>query len=54
MISLPYVYDYGDNWRRKVKVEKIVMPPEPMLGALRFGGRNAARKCWPRLQLSRA
>jgi hypothetical protein len=36
-----YVYDYGDNWRHKVKLEKIVMPSEPITKALCIGGENA-------------
>jgi hypothetical protein len=36
-----YVYDYGDNWRHKVKVEKIVTPQEPIGSALCIGGENA-------------
>jgi hypothetical protein len=36
-----YVYDYGDNWRHELKVEKIVMPPEPITRARCIGGENA-------------
>jgi hypothetical protein len=39
--SFLYVYDYGDNWRHKVKVEKIIMTPEPITKALCIGGENA-------------
>lgn len=39
--SFLYIYDYGDSWRHKVKVEKIVMPQEPVASALCIGGENA-------------
>jgi len=36
-----YVYDYGDNWRHKVKVEKIVTLEMPIDRAVCIGGENA-------------
>jgi hypothetical protein len=39
--TFQYVYDYGDNWVHKVKVEKIVTPKEPIERALCIGGENA-------------
>lgn len=36
-----YVYDYGDNWRHKVKVEKIVTLDMPIDRAVCIGGENA-------------
>jgi hypothetical protein len=36
-----YVYDYGDDWRHKVKVEKIVQLDEPISGSVCIGGENA-------------
>ena len=39
--TFQYVYDYGDNWVHKVKVEGIVMPAEPIANALCIGGENA-------------
>ena len=39
--SFQYVYDYGDNWFHKVKVERVVMPAEPIAKALCIGGENA-------------
>ena len=36
-----YVYDYGDNWRHKVRVERVVTPHEPVIPALCIGGENA-------------
>ena len=36
-----YVYDYGDNWRHKVRVEKVVTPHEPIDPALCIAGENA-------------
>lgn len=39
--TFQYVYDYGDNWVHKVKVEGIVVPTEPIASALCIGGENA-------------
>ena len=36
-----YVYDYGDNWRHKVKVEKIVTLDAPISSGVCIGGENA-------------
>ena len=39
--SFVYVYDYGDNWRHKVKVEKIVTLDKPISTCVCVGGENA-------------
>lgn len=39
--SFVYVYDFGDNWRHKVKVEKIVSLDTPILKCVCLGGENA-------------
>lgn len=36
-----YVYDYGDDWRHKVKVEKIVTLDAPISLGVCIGGENA-------------
>ena len=36
-----YVYDYGDDWRHKVKVEKIVTLDAPIDRGVCIGGENA-------------
>ena len=36
-----YVYDYGDNWRHRVKVEKVVAIDTPIDRAVCIGGENA-------------
>ena len=36
-----YVYDYGDDWRHKVKVEKIVTLGAPIASGVCIGGENA-------------
>lgn len=36
-----YVYDSGDDWRHKVKVEKIVTLDEPISSGVCIGGENA-------------
>jgi hypothetical protein len=36
-----YIYDYGDNWRHKVKVEKVVSLDAPIEQAICIGGENA-------------
>ena len=39
--SFTYIYDYGDNWQHRVKVEKV-LPPDPELRSpICLGGRNA-------------
>lgn len=39
--SFTYIYDYGDNWQHRVKVEKV-LPPDPELRApICLDGRNA-------------
>lgn len=39
--TFQYVYDYGDNWVHKVKVECIVTSAEPITNALCIGGESA-------------
>lgn len=39
--SFTYVYDYGDDWRHKVKVEKIVALDAPIDTGVCIGGENA-------------
>lgn len=39
--SFVYVYDYGDNWQHKVKVEKIVSLDGPISLAVCIAGANA-------------
>lgn len=39
--SFLYVYDYGDNWCHKVKVEKTVALEVPIARAVCIGGENA-------------
>lgn len=36
-----YIYDFGDNWRHKVKVEKTVALGAPLSLALCLAGENA-------------
>ena len=36
-----YVYDYGDNWRHKVKIEKIITLDTPISSGVCIGGENA-------------
>ncbi|RST47799.1 plasmid pRiA4b ORF-3 family protein [Variovorax sp. MHTC-1] len=36
-----YVYDYGDNWRHRVKVEKIIALDAPISLAVCIAGENA-------------
>ena len=36
-----YVYDYGDDWRHKVKVEKIVTLDAPIDTGVCIGGESA-------------
>jgi hypothetical protein len=39
--SFTYIYDYGDNWQHRVKVEKV-LPPDPELRSpICLDGRNA-------------
>jgi hypothetical protein len=40
MKSFRYVYDFGDNWEHKIKVEKI-MPPHSWPAPTCLGGANA-------------
>lgn len=39
--TFTYVYDYGDDWRHKVKVEKIVTLDAPIDTGMCIGGENA-------------
>jgi len=39
--TFTYVYDYGDDWRHKVKVEKIVTLDAPIDRGVCIGGENA-------------
>jgi hypothetical protein len=39
--TFTYVYDYGDDWRHKVKVEKIVTLDTPIDTGMCIGGENA-------------
>jgi hypothetical protein len=39
--NFAYVYDYGDDWRHKVKVEKIVTLDAPIDTGVCIGGENA-------------
>ena len=39
--TFTYVYDYGDDWRHKVKVEKIVTLDVPIDTGVCIGGENA-------------
>jgi len=39
--SFTYIYDYGDNWQHRVKLEKV-LPPDPVLESpYCLDGRNA-------------
>jgi hypothetical protein len=40
MKSFRYVYDFGDNWEHKIKVEKV-LPPDTSPVPLYVGGANA-------------
>ena len=40
MASFRYVYDFGDDWEHKIKVEKV-LPPDPLPMLLCVGGANA-------------
>ena len=40
--SLRYVYDYGDDWQVRLKVEAVRPAPEDAPGAIATGGRRAA------------
>jgi len=42
--SMVYVYDFGDNWRHEVVLEKIVSPGEPPNKPICLGGE---RRCPP-------
>lgn len=39
--SFVYVYDFGDNWRHKVKVEKVLELDTPISHGVCIGGENA-------------
>ena len=39
--TFTYVYDYGDDWRHKVKVERIVTRDAPIDTGMCIGGENA-------------
>ena len=39
--TFTYVYDYGDDWRHKVKVEKIMTLDTPIDTGMCIGGENA-------------
>lgn len=39
--TFDYVYDYGDNWQHRVKVEKIVTLDAPIAHGVCIGGENA-------------
>jgi len=39
--TFTYVYDYGDDWRHKVKVERIVTLDAPIDTGMCIGGENA-------------
>lgn len=39
--TFTYVYDYGDDWRHKVKVEKVVSLDIPIERGMCIGGENA-------------
>ena len=39
--TFTYVYDYGDDWRHKVKVEKVVTLGAPIERGVCIGGENA-------------
>ncbi|KVV10226.1 plasmid pRiA4b ORF-3 family protein [Burkholderia ubonensis] len=39
--SFTYVYDYGDNWQHRIKVEKALVPDPDMRRPLCLDGQNA-------------
>jgi hypothetical protein len=39
--SFTYIYDYGDDWRHRVKVEKVLPPDSELRSPLCLAGRNA-------------
>lgn len=39
--SFTYVYDYGDNWQHRVKVEKVLPPDPELISPVCVDGRNA-------------
>lgn len=39
--SFMYVYDFGDNWQHKIKVEKIIALDAPLKRPMCVGGANA-------------
>jgi len=40
--TMNYVYDFGDNWQHRIKVEKTLMPDPQLELPLCVGGANAA------------
>jgi hypothetical protein len=39
--SFTYIYDYGDNWQHRIKVEKALVPDPDMRRPLCLDGQNA-------------
>ncbi len=39
--SFTYIYDYGDNWQHRIKVEKALVPDPDLRRPLCLDGRNA-------------
>ena len=39
--TMNYVYDFGDNWQHRIKVEKTLMPDPQLKLPLCVGGANA-------------
>jgi hypothetical protein len=39
--SFTYVYDYGDDWQHRVKIEKVLPPDPDLRSPLCLAGRNA-------------
>jgi hypothetical protein len=39
--SFTYIYDYGDNWRHRIKIEKALVPDPDMRRPLCLDGQNA-------------
>ncbi|PYE26367.1 pRiA4b ORF-3-like protein [Paraburkholderia silvatlantica] len=39
--SFTYIYDYGDDWRHRIKVEKALAPDPHMCWPLCLDGQNA-------------
>ncbi|MEM5426173.1 IS1096 element passenger TnpR family protein [Paraburkholderia ferrariae] len=53
--SFTYIYDYGDNWQHRVKLEKVLAPDPQLRAPICLDGRNAlsAGRCWRRTRLCR-